>query len=730
MATITIAAPAGQTVYYTVSASGPQQNLSTPSVALEFVAPGQNGISPYAANANAAYTASVGTAVPVIFTLAPVGSTPQANVQVTFTLSPTGQGGNVNAYFTNSSGANLGQSVTAYTNSAGQAEVWVNSAYAGQPVEVQAQAANGTTAKTYVEWLQNGVPAQIANWSPTSSQQSPSSATAGTNVTITGTVEDALGNPVPNATLLVTSVSGKGKYVSGSTATAFPNVVVGTGTPATSTYGDVITTNASGNFSVTVTDSTGGDNDQFVFYPVSGGYVSGAALGTEYIDFASSNSTFAGIAVAPFQTGLSSAASNGTTSVSGIQVQGGGQGSAYFEPYTPAGSAYANSSLTYNLSVNNGGSIASVIPLNSNGSVAGTLSLNSGVSAAQLTVTYSGSEYTFMVPGVQTSVQASSPAFEVVVSNSTAGNTVLTVSSGSSTATATFDFLAGAPSQLANVSPVVGSLNSGQSTTLTFTVEDSNGNPVGNTTVPVDVVGNSAPLWITQVNGTSLQQTINSTTEPTPIPLYAVPGWGSSNYSSVIIPGVVSAALSSSGNPATLDITTNSSGVATLTIQDGNVSYYESGQPGNLANSGTATQGTTIGLGFSNGAIQLGQVSNPVASISYPSNVQVGTVTVSPTTLTTSSTQSPYVYDATVTVKDVYGNPINGLTASNFAVVDKTNSITYTGVASSPQVDDFTVSGSNGTYSLAVYAPASESSSTLNITVTSGGVSQTQSVTY
>ncbi|WP_062310404.1 beta strand repeat-containing protein [Alicyclobacillus sendaiensis] len=723
VATITVTAPSGETVYYTVSASGPQQNVSTPSVALEFVAPGQNGIAPYG-TASSPYTASLNTAVPVIFTLAPVGSTPQANVQVTFTVSG-------NAYFTNSSGANLGQSVTTTTNSSGQAEVWVNSAYAGQAVEVTATAANGTNATTYVEWLQSGVPYQVGNISVSNS--SPS---AGSNVTISGTVEDALGNPVANATILVTSQGGQGAYVSGSSSTSFPNVVVGTGTPATSTYGDVITTDANGNFSVVVTDSSA-ETDHFYVYPVSGGYVSGGALqGSPVTVTFGQPTSLAGIAVASSTAGISSALSNKTSSLSGIQAPGGLNATAYFDPFVATGAELDGTSQTYNLSVNNGGKVVAIVPLtyNAGSYTAGTpVTLTNEVSGISLNVMYSGGQYVYSVPGQGTLFTSNTPAFGVEVTN-TGGNTVLTVSNGSVSATSTFAFGAGAPAQLANVIPVSGSVQPGQSETIAFTVEDANGNPVDNAAVTVETDAsseNSAGFWVTQVNGKSLSQdaSVNnqSVTVNTPIPLFAVdaaqgngnnaPNWLA--YNLVSIPGVVSW---TGGDNFT--VFTDSNGQVTLTLAAGSVPYYaEVGGSQNFA-SGIDTNGVIATANAATSSLQesLGYSGN-LNVLLYATKTaanQVATVSVAPQAgvpyaitenLSANSVQLGNSVTVSGSVTDAYGNPITSGTVTITSTLGGSTSATIQ---------------SNGTYSATV-TPTSTGTGT--ITVSDGSASKSMSLT-
>ncbi|WP_258112146.1 hypothetical protein [Alicyclobacillus sp. SP_1] len=665
-ATVTVSGPSGQTAAYSVTASAPYQtssgvSLTTSAVNVEFVAPGSVGITPYASNGE--YEASFGTAVPVTVTLPPVNGTAQSNVELTFTATSKGGG---NPYFTNTSGANMGSVATAFTNSAGQATVWLNDSVVGADDTVTVTGTTPTmniNESTMIQFVQAGTPANIENLSVTNSNP-----TAGQNVTISGTLVDASGNPVPNAQVLLVggynSNNGTFGYVSGTTTTDFPDVTIAEGVPANSTYGDVLTTNSAGVFTATVTD-TSAEVDGYALYPVQNGVVSSntplnysstvsttvnnadeAGKFTGELDFAAATalSNITAFGIEP----TSVTSSDGTT-VTGIDQQAGNIATAYFAPVS-ASAAITDQTMSYNLSVSNGGTINQIDGVN----------LLNAVSATTLNVTYyssdSGDYYLLTVPGGFTVGQANYTAlqvnvtgnpsltsgayfvsplltgtelFSVGVSNTATGNTVLSVTSGSAKASATFGFSAGAVDELANVTPVSAQISTGQTGTFQFTVEDASGNPIPDTSVQVDLTSTAQPLWITQVNGQTLEQSESITggvaTEPTPIPLYTPTAWSSkAPYSDVVIPGVVNASSVGMGTSTSFYIYTNTNGQATLTVQNGNVPYYDGSYAGDIGTSSAASTGGTLQLGLNGTTIQLGTsgVASAQGEISFPGVAQ------------------------------------------------------------------------------------------------------------
>jgi hypothetical protein len=281
-------------------------------------------------------------------------------------------------------------------------------------------------------------------------------------------------------------------------------------------------------------------------------------------------------------------------------VEGGNGSTVYLDPQNAAGNPLPPQSITYNVSVDNGGDVTTVSPADTtNGSGSITLNYaNPGVSALTINEIYDSSSktYTVTVPRATGSITINAATITsgkntnftdlinpdltlAVVNNNNTGNTTLTVTSGSAKSTAVIDFGSGSASWVPTLSPGNFAVNSGQYNTLTYTVEDDQGNPVPNSmmTIATDS-GSSAssdPFFITQVNGVSLAQTETmgtnlSTSEPTPIPLSgAVANLG---YKSVTIPGV--ATWNYTNSPNQISVYTDSKGNVTLTLQASGTAYY------------------------------------------------------------------------------------------------------------------------------------------------------------
>lgn len=482
----------------------------------------------------------------------------------------------------------------------------------------------------------------------------------GQNAYISGQLEDSAGNPVPNGQVLVTSPNnGSGNafaYVSGTTTTTFPLIsgTLATGTPATSAYGDVVTADASGNFSFAVTDTRTG-TQSYSIYPVSNGQVAGSAITTgipvadEAITFAPST-TLATISVGAIAnyiqnnssttlTGLSAQADNGagaaltTATDNGLNPQ---ISDVYAEPQNSAGHhGPLNQSLTYNLSIDNGGLIYSI-----NGEPLSTI----GVSpAAAVTVQYTpGSGYyvnnsATAIPSISptnalsangTGAGANAEDFEVGVVNSNTGATTLTIQSGSVSSTAAINFVGGTADQVASFVPGNATVAAGQSQAVSFQVQDTNGNPVPNvaTTIQTDQSSND-PLWITQVNGVTLQGSLNMgsgtvsyATEPTPIPLGSVPS--AANYS-------VSQAGVASWTNGSNDVTvySDAQGNVSMTLQAGGLTYptqYSATTAANPSNTAPAAQKSAIARFYTdtNGDASVVPLFIGMAA---PTSAQVGT---------------------------------------------------------------------------------------------------------
>ncbi|MCL6601085.1 MAG: hypothetical protein K6T81_20480, partial [Alicyclobacillus macrosporangiidus] len=625
VAKVTISGPSGSTIAYQVVATAPylgsnSSAVSTQPAYVEFVVNNQAGIAPYAPDNSAPYNAAMGTPVPITVVLPPNASgQPQANVAVTLSVAyQSGGNGTNHASFVSSSGAVLGQQIQVVTNSSGVAQAYLSDTY-GEEVKVTVSGlpvgVNQPNA-TYISFAQAGIAAKIANFNVSSNNPN-----IGDNVTVSGQLQDAAGNPVPNGQVIVTSpnVTASGgtghlKYVnSDGTTTTFPMVStssVTAGTPATSAYGDVVTADSNGNFSFTVTDSRV-ETVNFYIYPVANGQIqSGTALNTananqNTLNFGTSTN-LAYLSIGAFDsyvasnsdtslTGLTAQANAGGTAISTIGLDNGNNpqiADVYVEPQNSAGyhtgGALDNTALTYTLTVDNGGLIYSIN---------GTRLSDHGLSpAAAVSLSYTPATATqpakFSVNGVDWNLltgAAHTSDFEVGVINANTGATKLTVQSGNVSSTASITFNGGTPDLVANFSPPYVTVSAGQSQKVTFQVQDANGNPVPNvaTTILTDK-DPSDPLWITQVNGVTLQETLNMgtdsnisyATEPTPIPLGTVPS--ALNYS-VSVPGVVSW---TKGSP-NITVYSDSNGNVSLTLQAGGVNYPSAGSgstPGNPNN--------------------------------------------------------------------------------------------------------------------------------------------------
>jgi hypothetical protein len=205
-------------------------------------------------------------------------------------------------------------------------------------------------------------------------------------------------------------------------------------------------------------------------------------------------------------------------------------------------------------------------------------------SMVQVEAEYGTNNYTWWVNGVElmnSSGSAYTTALPVFGFQASAAGTV-SIASGSAKATATF---VGAPvsgTYTSYLSPNTIDVSTvGGSTTATFTVLDSSGNPVPNTSVPISYGKSLSGLWLTAVNGSSLSEYVtgSDTTEPTPIPLYTQSGLG---YSQVSVPGVVS--WNNSSN--TFNVETGSNGQVTLSFATSGAPYW-------------TTSGTTYGINYS-----------------------------------------------------------------------------------------------------------------------------------
>ena len=676
VASIAVTGPSGQTYAYEVTASAPYSgsasgSLSTQAAYVDFVANNTAGIAPYASSPP--FSASLGESVPITVTL-PLNASNQPQANVLLTLQASG------GSFVSSTGQLLGTEIQVATNSSGVAQAALTSATTtSTPIEVSVLASSlpaGVTAPspTYINFGQAGIAAQVANYNITAT-----SVQAGQNVTVYGTLEDASGNPVPNGQVIVVgndtadgtvlssgSNSGDFGYVTTSngksSVTDFPDVgnVTGSGSSAyvplssgmnaNSSTGDVITADSNGNFSFVITDTQDGSNATFSIYPISNGQIaSSTALKSGTVDY-TAGTTLSSVSLAGNET---QADGNTITSLTGLTAANHSYTTVVMDPQNAAGNPLTKQNLTYTVQVNNGGTVEGISSMDGNGNVVQTLPINStnpGLSALTIDESYDSTTgiYTFTVPGQSGSITSSaSPDLALYVYNGGTGATTLTVSSGSASATAAITFGGGAPSFTQTFSPANATISSGQTQTVTFQLQDANGNPVPNGIATIASGDTQDPMWITQVNGVTLQQneiltagTTNANSAPTPIPLGQVSSVAPSTtptitsgaytsggtylgYNTVNIPGVVSwtnldgsgtqtaawpqstatytnssnasatASLSTTGgtaaNAQSVQVYSNASGQVTLTLQGGGTSFYDDNYGLGSSTNGTST---------------------------------------------------------------------------------------------------------------------------------------------
>ncbi len=235
--------------------------------------------------------------VPVVATVMPVAgsTTPVSGQAVTFTMNANASDvkGSATAFFTDATGTGmLAPNVTvgdttkattatynATTNANGQALIYIN---ANQPssngvtnlassikVNVQAKLVNGggQTNPGYYKWQSVSQPVKVASFSPSNMLNdtgitSPSTtvvntaaqtATSGSQLTFSGVLEDAAGNPVTGYTLALQDYDVNGVNSSSNNIQNDAFVQNGTTTLFGSTAFPIVTTDSNGNFSFTVT---------------------------------------------------------------------------------------------------------------------------------------------------------------------------------------------------------------------------------------------------------------------------------------------------------------------------------------------------------------------------------------------------------------------------------------------------------------------------------------------
>lgn len=770
VASLIFAGPAGQTYAYEVQATAPYSNasgavMSTPSY-LEFVAAGQAGISPYATSSQP-FTAGLNSSVPITVAVPPTASgVAQANVLVKLTTTA--------GYFTNAAGADLGQTVQVSTNASGLAQTLLSDSTTGTAtVTATLPSYLGITnpSPTSIEFAQSGVGTSINNFGITAT----TGVSAGQPVTISGQLVDATGNPVANGQVLVygydSTASGDfGTVVSGTT-TDFPSAgsSIATGAPATSSYGTLVTANANGDFSFAVTDTSGvAETATYQIYGVANGAVTSLLTnGSGTIGFIPST-TLGVIALGGTD---SQAQANSYTTYNGGNVVTDSYGTVYLDAQNAAGAMLMGQSMNYNVSVSNGGTIEAI---SGAASGTGTLPINtSNPGLSSLTIseapvfntsgTVTG--YTVTVPGQSGSLTlpATNPDLALNVYNGSAGSTAVTVTSGTISSTATFTFVGGAGTYVQDMSP--SNLISGQPTTVTYTLEDAQGNPTSGE-MTIASTDPSDPMWITAVNGQTLQQSENMgsnsassyQTVATPVPLGTAPtnlGYGSVNSSGLVSWAAPTATISAS-SPNLVDIWAPANGVVSLTLQGGGVSYYVAPTTGSTPTNGEVTTTAPLTGSGSEGvytyASDTASAGNPAGyqmAIGTPASSanltqEVSTINYGVTAPTQPVSTAKITYTTNpVTAGNIAAAPTTGTTdavSSTAPVVGGTYAISagpsgYTGVSinSSTGAITYMADATPGyytvTYTLNGYTEASNSASPLLLEGASSVVPSVSTIT-
>ncbi|GLG02034.1 hypothetical protein Alches_20750 [Alicyclobacillus hesperidum subsp. aegles] len=193
-------------------------------------------------------------------------------------------------------------------------------------------------------------------------------------------------------------------------------------------------------------------------------------------------------------------------------------------------------------------------------------------STGQLVVTYNASlnNYSLTFDGYTVGTSAN-PYFSVGISSSSSSTLTITDENGAK-ATATYTVVAPANS-VTNVQSYRTDLldASNHSSNVTFTVLDSNGNPVANGPVNVAFDGNEANVWVTAVNGTPLTEDVSGSYAPQQTPVALDNSYDASlGYNGVYVPNVISWSKSADW----FTVYTNANGQVTLTLQAGTVPYW------------------------------------------------------------------------------------------------------------------------------------------------------------
>ncbi|WP_436663950.1 beta strand repeat-containing protein [Alicyclobacillus acidoterrestris] len=684
-ATAQVTVNSGTSANYTVrfyapfNIQGTNVQVKSSKAYIEFVAPNTLGISPGTGFDAAVSTSSNSDAglTPVTVTIPPNSETPQQGVAVTFHIANSGDANppaDATGFFATSNGGSLGTGVqTVYTDANGQATVYVDSTSEGTAY-ITATTSQYGTATTNISYQQAGIVSKLDNIAVTGYQQAGTlgsnsyEANIGNNVTFQATAQDQNGNPVANAQLLVVeskyangadTMSSHGSYVNGSTTTDFPNVNVSAnsvdGNTNPATLGDVVTTDASGNFNFTVTDNET-NTDHYYVYAIQGGTVTGQALWTPFVQWQTGTSLNSiGIQGAGAEIKYDSQSVTGVSGQAALSYNPESLPIVRFDGFAGKSAPLStNLNQTYNLSMS-GESDASIwgvhvdnkpstIPsgaeyiqdtqnggywyvLNTSPKDTPTTSYNRGVGSLSLRVVAGSAtnEYDVYVNGtligsnIQAGWQNTSGSadgeypgtIKLALADDDTGNATLTVSSQGKTATAAVTFTGGQAVEAESFSPSQVNLSNGQSEDLSFTLEDANGNPVANTLGAIKFAP-AKNLWITKVNGNALTMNEAQSSsgysvapEATPIPLWDVTQDSNftadtdvfydntDNQSGVNVAGVAN--WSPSTDPTTVYAYSDANGKISLTLQDGAASYWSTSyQTLSAPNNTLGTQSFTV----------------------------------------------------------------------------------------------------------------------------------------
>ena len=272
----------------------------------------------------------------------------------------------------------------------------------------------------------------------------------------------------------------------------------------------------------------------------------------------------------------------------------------------------------------------------------------------------------------------------------------------------------------------------GSTHTENIQVFDKYGNPVVGQSIAIDGATDTSvsgyldgakannALWVTEVNGTPVNY--NGTADAFPITSPSADLTGAGYQYPTSVNGVYSTNSGVAATQGALMVTTNATGMVSLTLQGGGAQFIDNGSTG-------PTQPVSKSNVYYVGAWQNG---------SYLGSETVGTGTAVsgiPAKITATNgvaTSTPNAYAFTLDVTDTNGNPISGLGISHFGVT--VGSTTYTGSTTLSNGHFTLTSGAAaGTYTLTVEDSAATTTTpatTGTVTVTAGGVSTGTTFTF